>query len=99
MLSGGTSRRTKEWLRSLLSKTRDGGMIANLKEMTETQIHQRNLGDKAKANSAEEMAAVIEAATEGMTDLVAEVVTEMTEAPMEEMEVSEAMEEVTEEMM
>ena len=86
-------------MRSLLSKTRDGGMIANLKEMTEIQTHLRNLGDKGPVNSAEEMAAVIEAATEVTTDLVAEVGTEMTEAPMEEMEVSEAMEEVTEEMM
>ena len=99
MFSGGMSRRTKEWLRSLLSKTRDGGMIAHLKEMTEIRTPQRNLGDKAKANTAEEMAAVIEAATEVTTELVEEVVTEKTEAHMEEMEVSEAMEEVTEEMM
>ena len=86
-------------MRSPQSKTRDGGMIAHLKEMTETRTLLRNLGDKAKANTAEEMAAVIEAATEVTTELVEEVVTEKTEAHMEEMEVSEAMEEVTEEMM
>ena len=93
MVNGGISRRTKEWLRMLLSKIWDGEMIANLKEMTETQTHRLNLGDKDPANLAEEMAAaVIEVATEVTTEMEAE-------DPMEEMEVTEAMAEITEEMM
>jgi hypothetical protein len=93
MGNGGITRRMKEWLRRLLSKTWDGEMIANLKEMTETQTHRLNLGVKDLANLAEEMAAaVIEVATEVTTEMEAEV-------PMAEMEVTEAMAEVTEEMM
>jgi hypothetical protein len=94
MGNGGITRRTKEWLRMLLRKTWDGEMIANLKEMIETQTHRLNLGDKDKANMAEEMAAaVIEVATEVTTEMEAE-------DPMAEMEeVTEAMAEVTEEMM
>ena len=77
-----------------LSKTWDGVMIANLREMIETQIHRHNLGDKDLANLAEEMAAavVIEVAMEVTTEMEAEDLTVETE-------VTEAMEEVTEEMM